>query len=234
MNQSRVFGLAAIAVSLLILIVFAVSRFIRPILPAEINDTLLLLSASVVGVLGVLASLNETVELIDKLRKRVARIRSVGSRTQQLPARGSKVATNDKSSEAVILVVDDDLSTKSELFEQMEHVFTGRAKLQLICDPKEACDALSHQSNILGCITDIVFRNYSSLGGVQVAQTAILNNVRVVVFTGHKRENIKLAIDELKRIGVPKERVLTKPVTFKQYQQFLEQIKGWIIGFDIQ
>ncbi len=60
------------------------------------------------------------------------------------------------------------------------------------------------------------------------------NNVSVVAVTGHRRTNMGLALDEFERIGLSKRKILTKPVTYKQYQSFLEQIRGWIIGFNVQ
>ena len=155
-------------------------------------------------------------------------------RVQQLNRSKTQAEDSAKLIEPVILVVDDDLSIEAELFKQLENIFADHAKVQLISDPKAACNILSHQRNILGCITDIVFRNYSSLAGVEVAEAAMRNNVSVVAVTGHRRTNMGLALDEFERIGLSKRKILTKPVTYKQYQSFLEQIRGWIIGFNVQ
>lgn len=48
-------------------VVFAVSNFIQPILPPEVNSTLILLFASLVGVLGVFAAANEVVDFVTKI-----------------------------------------------------------------------------------------------------------------------------------------------------------------------
>lgn len=146
---------------------------------------------------------------------------------------GSRREVKGRNFEPKILIVDDDLSVKSELYKQIQSLFAGRANLQLLSDAKEANIILSQQKNILGCITDIVFRKYSQLAGVQVAEAAIQQNIPVIVITGHKKQNIGLALDELKRIGLTEEKILTKPITFKQYKEFLEQIKGWILGINM-
>ncbi len=48
-----------------------------------------------------------------------------------------------------------------------------------------------------------------------------------------EKKHIGLALDELERIGLSKEKVLTKPVTFKEYRDFLKRVNGWILGINV-
>lgn len=144
----------------------------------------------------------------------------------------TKPASSKRQSKRLVLVVDDDLSIKSDLFKQIQLLFEGKANVKLMQSPKEACDLINSQPNVIGCVTDIVFRHHSELGGVQVAEAAIQKNVTVIVVTGHPKKNLGIALEELRRIGHPEERILTKPVTFNQYRQFLEKVRGWILGLD--
>lgn len=131
---------------------------------------------------------------------------------------------------STIIVADDDLSEESELFRQIAAALSDRGTLKLTRDPREANDLLTSDDSIVGCITDIVFRSSSELAGVQIAETAIREMIPVVVITGHKRRNIGLALEELRRIGVSESRILRKPVTYRQYKTFLTELRGWIVG----
>lgn len=62
-----VLGVVLLIISVSTLIVFGISKFVQPILPPFINSTLLLIVASFIGVLGVLAMLNDSVELVQKI-----------------------------------------------------------------------------------------------------------------------------------------------------------------------
>lgn len=67
MNYRHVFAIALLAIAALTLIVFVVSQFIQPILPKEVNSGVLLLMASLLGVMAFLASLNEISDLVNKV-----------------------------------------------------------------------------------------------------------------------------------------------------------------------
>ena len=129
-----------------------------------------------------------------------------------------------------LLVVDDDLSSDSELARLLQRLFAGRANVEVLSDPQEACAMLASQQGIVGCITDIVFRRHSQLAGVQVAETAMNSGVPVVVFTGHSRRHIGIALGELARLGLPEDRVIAKPVKVREYRQFLDVVKRCLLG----
>jgi len=131
-----------------------------------------------------------------------------------------------------IVVVDDDLTVESPVIKELEVTLAGRARMEIMQDPKKAVSVLSSGRKFLGCITDIVFRDSSPIAGVRVAETALRNNIKVLVLTGHKKEDLGIALTELTRIGLPGERILTKPVTPKQFRSFLEKIKGYFGGPD--
>jgi len=71
----RYVSYALIAVALLTLVVWAVSQFIQPILPANTNGGLVLFIAALLGVVGVLGQFKDVVELF----------RSFGERSDELP-----------------------------------------------------------------------------------------------------------------------------------------------------
>jgi len=123
-----------------------------------------------------------------------------------------------------VLLVDDDLTTSSGLYIQIEERFAARYHVQLISDPKAACEILSDQNNVRLCITDLVFRSYSELSGVLVAETAIRNSTPIIVVTGHDIKTMNIAAAELKKIGVSSDLILSKPVTRKQYAAFMRQV----------
>ena len=62
-------SLALIVIAILTILVWAVSQFIQPILPPSINSGLVLIIAVFLGILGVLAQLNEVIELFQKFCK---------------------------------------------------------------------------------------------------------------------------------------------------------------------
>jgi len=67
MTKRGIFGIVLLSISLSTLAVFLISNFIQPILPSSVNSTLVLFVASFVGVLGILAALNDIVELFQKI-----------------------------------------------------------------------------------------------------------------------------------------------------------------------
>jgi hypothetical protein len=136
-----------------------------------------------------------------------------------------------KNIRGIILFVDDEISNKHQLYKQIQNTFSDYAKVRIISDPKEACKLLQKNRNIKGCITELVFRTYSPIGGVAVAEEAVRRGIPVVVVTGYKRNENPVAYGELGRIGVEDERILIKPSTIDEYRSFLGCIKGWIIGF---
>jgi hypothetical protein len=64
-----ILGIALLVVGCLVGIVYLITKYIQPILPPEINSSVVLITAIAVGVAGFLAALNEIVELIGKLLK---------------------------------------------------------------------------------------------------------------------------------------------------------------------
>jgi len=124
-------------------------------------------------------------------------------------------------SDNIVIFVDDDMSDNSDIVKQVQLAFAGRAVVKMISSPEEACKLILSRQSISGCITDIVFRNSSALGGVRVAESAIQKSVPIIVLTGHNRKDIGIAMTEFKRIGLPEDRILTKPVTLSQYRKFL-------------
>jgi hypothetical protein len=133
-------------------------------------------------------------------------------------------------SDEVILIVDDDLTAASELFKQIEVSLKGHGKVRLVSDPKKACSLVARDRQIRGCITDIVFRGFSEIAGVEVVENAIRRGVRVAVITGHKKQNIGVATAELKRLGLDDTAILRKPVTLREYRRFLHDLKDAITG----
>ncbi len=63
----RYVGYALIAIALLTLVVWVVSQFIQPILPASLNSGLVLFFIALLGVIGVLAQLKDIVELFQSV-----------------------------------------------------------------------------------------------------------------------------------------------------------------------
>ena len=66
-SKWRIIAISLFAVSFITAVTFFVSDSLQPILPSNMNYTILLLIASLTGVLGVLASLNDAIELFQKL-----------------------------------------------------------------------------------------------------------------------------------------------------------------------
>jgi len=62
-----VLGISFLIISILAIVVFLFSYFIQPILPPDTNYVVLLIVASIVGTMSVLAALNEIIELFEKL-----------------------------------------------------------------------------------------------------------------------------------------------------------------------
>lgn len=78
----RYIGYAFITVALLTLIVWAISQFVQPILPANINSGLVLFFVALLGVTGLLAQLKDTVEFFQHLFEKPSQAeksQSVGS-----------------------------------------------------------------------------------------------------------------------------------------------------------
>jgi hypothetical protein len=66
MIRGCIIGIALLAIAIITLIVFLVSRYIQPILPPEVNSEVVLFLAIFTTVLGVIASFNGIIELLDK------------------------------------------------------------------------------------------------------------------------------------------------------------------------
>jgi hypothetical protein len=134
------------------------------------------------------------------------------------------------AAEPAILVVDDDLTWESPLIKQLQAAVAGRAKIQLMNNPEEAAIRLARGYGIVGCITDVVFRGFSVIAGVAVAEAALQKQIDIVVFSGHRRNDIGVAWAELERIGITGERVLAKPTSLQQYRRFLALIRQRFLG----
>lgn len=63
----RYLGLGLITLALLSLITWLISLYALPILPSDVNQTVLLLIAVILGISGLLASLNDIVDLLQKI-----------------------------------------------------------------------------------------------------------------------------------------------------------------------
>lgn len=74
--MNRQIGYALLAVSLLTLLVWAISQFVQPILPSNLNSGLLLFFAALLAVIGALAGFKDVIELFGYF----ARNRSQGRR----------------------------------------------------------------------------------------------------------------------------------------------------------
>src|SRR5690242_15719458 len=73
MPMLRLLALAACLIFILTLIVWAFSQFVQPILPPEISSTTIVFFLALVAVVGVLAGLNEILELLSKFQERINR-----------------------------------------------------------------------------------------------------------------------------------------------------------------
>ena len=67
MQKKKTFGIALIVIFIFTLVVFFISNFLLPILPEGMNSTLQVIVLSLLGVLAVLANMNNVVELIGKI-----------------------------------------------------------------------------------------------------------------------------------------------------------------------
>ncbi len=141
---------------------------------------------------------------------------------QHLGLTGSPLAST-----STVLVVDDDLTINSPLVRHLQSALAPNAHVEVIRDSEEAIRTLRSGRRFLGCITDIVFRN-AVLGGVRISETAIGNNIKLLVMSGHKKQDLGLALTELSRLGLSEDSLLTKPVTLGQYRSFLRRVKDWL------
>lgn len=124
----------------------------------------------------------------------------------------------------VILLADDDLSTSSGLFVQFDEWFGKQNRIHLVNDVELACEELRKLNRVRLCVTDLVFRSHSELGGVVVAETALQKKIPVIVMTAHDVTTLHAALRELNKIGVARDAILTKPVTMRQYEAFKAKI----------
>jgi hypothetical protein len=67
MTKRGIVGIALLVVSLGTIIVSVVSIFVSPILPTSLAELVAILGASLLGVLGILAAFNDTLDLFQKL-----------------------------------------------------------------------------------------------------------------------------------------------------------------------
>ena len=66
---------------------------------------------------------------------------------------------------------------------QLRQLFRENAAIEVYTDPDSACRRLESHAEILGCLTDVVFRMHSAMGGVQIAETAIRLGIPVLVYS---------------------------------------------------
>jgi CheY-like chemotaxis protein len=135
-------------------------------------------------------------------------------------------ATQRGHRKRVLLVVDDDLTPESMFIQLLSSAVDTTTSIELVGSPAEAISICKSGQNLVACITDIVFRRHSTIGGVQVAETAIDMDIPVLVITGHRMQDLGLALKELSRIGVPRSSILKKPVTSSEYERFLKKVRS--------
>jgi len=130
----------------------------------------------------------------------------------------------------LVLVVDDDLREDEAMFRQIAAQFEGHAEVQLLHSAAQAKDMIRVSPRIVGVITDIVFRDESSVAGTSVAEAALARGADVVVITGHPKQAIAAALSELGRLGIDRDDILRKPATVREQRAFLDAIRSRIAG----
>lgn len=142
---------------------------------------------------------------------------------------GMSFGKSDLSTGPQLLVVDDDVTQASGIFIQLEQQFGARYLVSLADDPQTACQILDRSRRISLCITDLVFRSCSELGGVRVAEAAVRNRVPVMVVTGHAVTSLPVAVNELKKFGISVGDIVAKPITREQYDKFLGKVAAELL-----
>jgi hypothetical protein len=123
----------------------------------------------------------------------------------------------------VIIIIDDDLAADSRFIDILGTRFSDH-RIKAFTHPNTAKRYLRKHKRISLCLIDLIFRNSSSLSGVDLVEHCLKKNIKTLVITGHVIDDLGIQVRELSRMGLNQSHILKKPTTIAGYRDFLEKI----------